>query len=223
MKYMFNIKSPFNAPFLIIFVHRFLLLSEMPGAGGLLTGYLDGLAYPKQVSGVTYTITVGNGGFGSGAGGICNNCVGQQGFNSVVSGGTISITAFGGGGASSYGDGNTCPCTSKAAGQGSGGGAGYPQGGCGTQLGGTATVGPPRQGYDGGNGDNSGSGAGGGGAGGAGFTFQGLGGGGPGLLSNITGTGLYFAGGGGGGSYGAISNYGVSFYLYLAYVFFVVH
>ena len=187
----------------------------MPGAGGLLTGYFDGLAYPKQVSGVTYTITVGNGGFGSGAGGICNNCVGQQGFNSVVSGGTISITAFGGGGASSYGDGDggTCPCTSKAAGQGSGGGGGHTSSSqCGTQLGGTATVGPPRQGYDGGNGDTSCSGSGGGGAGGVGFTYQGLGGGGPGLLSNITGTGLYFAGGGGGGNCDNISKYGVRFY-----------
>ena len=55
------------------------------------------------------------------------------------------------------------------------------------------------------------SGAGGGGAGGVGGSMApGNGFGGPGVLSNITGTELYFAGGGGGGNSDGVANMGVS-------------
>lgn len=157
------------------------------GAGGVLT---DTSKLFK--AGVTYTITIGNGGASSYGGS------GTNGDNTTLIGTGISLTAIGGGlgGANGVNGGNG----------GSGGGGG------GGALGGTAT---PGQGYNGGNGDPSVGGGYGGGAGGAG----GNGGGGPigiGIANPITGStagytpgsGYYLAGSGGGANTGLYNQYG---------------
>jgi len=143
------------------------------GAGGA-GGLLANEAYDHPVTAQVYTITVGA-------------TVGQQtqGNNSVFD----TFTALGGG------RGGTEATSYNG---GSGGGAVW-----GSPTGGLGTVGPPRQGYDGGDGagteQNQGSG-GGGGAGAEGVDAVGTtgGAGGIGKQNSITGTAVYYAGGGGG-------------------------
>ena len=150
------------------------------GAGGYLTA--TGLAV---ASGSAITVTVGAGGAGA------SGDRGTQGGNSVFS----TITSTGGGvGGAGY------PSERAGGNGGSGGG----QAGAGAV--GTGVVGPPRQGYNGGNGDAAAgfSGGGGGGAGAVGgntpANYTTGGNGGVGVSSDITGTGTYYAGGGGGGT-----------------------
>jgi hypothetical protein len=152
------------------------------GAGGLLIGTIN-------ISPGNYPVTVGAGGVGVNAG----LTPGTDGQNSSV----FNIIAVGGGGGA----------TQNQAGRsgGSGGGAGN-GGGTGPYPGGSGT---PGQGNDGGNvttGANNWVGAGGGGAGAPGRsgnqgTFE-QGQGGEGLISTISGVGLFYAGGGAGGASG---------------------
>lgn len=148
-----------------------------------------GAMYTKtdlSVAGQAYTIVVGSGGAGASAG------RGNNGFASTA----FSVTAAGGGGGGSHGGVN-------AAAGANGGGAGSNGSNAGT---GTLTA------YSGwtGHGGNSGGGPGvnytGGGGGGAYFAgtagtqvVGGEGNGGNGVLSNINGSNLYWAGGGGSG------------------------
>lgn len=174
------------------------------GAGGLihLTSFAVG---PGDLP-----VTVGAGG----AGGVYAN-PGSDGLNSVFA----SITALGGGGGARQ---NT---NGRPGGSGGGGGSYY-----GLWAGGAGTVGPPRQGFDGGAGSCYGSnppgytgpqaGGGGGGAGGTGCVataYASPGAGGPGqyfqFAANIGGTAYgypagWFAGGGGGASWGPSSSVG---------------
>jgi hypothetical protein len=162
------------------------------GAGGFLTGSTS------VTAGTVYTITVGAGGTTNGGSGTMGVDVGSGGDGGASS--ALGISATGGGGGGVYSD------TSGRAG-GSGGGSGGEEGGGGT--GGTGVTG---QGFRGGNGAGGRSGqpstgAGGGGAGGVGASAtSGVpvgGAGGVGLISNMSGTSLYYAGGGGGGNYNA--------------------
>jgi hypothetical protein len=153
------------------------------GAGGLLTGTVS-------VTPQAYTVTVGDGG----AGGIAS---GSQGQNSSAFGLTAIGGGFGGGGSSFGGAG------------GSGGGSGWTNttnrdSGIG---GGAGTAG---QGNNGGSpGGPFNAGGGGGGAGGVGATGIAGSRGGSGLLTNINGTPVFYAGGGGGGrSNSAIGGFG---------------
>ena len=152
------------------------------GGGGVLQGFTNVLAQ-------SYTISVGGGGAGVNAA----LTPGGDGGNSSA----FSQTAIGGGGGA----------TQNTAGRngGSGGGAGN-GGGSGPYAGGAGTSG---QGFGGGNittGGNNWVGSGGGGAGSVGRTgdqgsaYQGDGG--HGIVSNITGTNVPYAGGGGGGAAG---------------------
>ena len=149
------------------------------GAGGMLSGSIS------LSAGSTHTITVGNGGLGSG-----NNeggTVYYNGENSVFS----SITSIGGGKGSQNSDAST-----------SGGSGGGGNGNVGTY--GSGSAGTGGQGNSGGNGGTSlYAGGGGGGAGGAGqTTTNGTGGaGGTGLANSITGVSVTYAGGGGGGGW----------------------
>lgn len=155
------------------------------GAGGLL--YEASHAVTAQV----YSVTVGAGGLGGKTDGAYVS--GDNGENSVFD----DMTAIGGGGGGAGGN---------AAGNGGSGGGSFNQ----DVTPGTGTAGPPRQGYDGGQGltdyatyTNAG---GGGGAGAVGQTAAAgyCGDGGVGVdYSSVFGTGVgesgYFAGGGGGG------------------------
>ena len=149
------------------------------GAGGMRYGTLT------VSSGSTHTITVGNGGLGSG-----NNeggTVYYNGENSVFS----SITSIGGGKGAQNSDAST-----------SGGSGGGGNGNVGTY--GSGSAGTSGQGNSGGNGGSSlYAGGGGGGAGTAGSTNNsGTGGaGGNGLANSITGVSVTYAGGGGGGGW----------------------
>ena len=169
------------------------------GAGGVLTATGYAVTFGSPI-----TVTVGAGGTGG-----AQLSTGTQGANSVFG----SITAIGGG------FGGSSSATGNGGNGGSGGGAAA--GGVGaTYFGGTGVSGPPRQGYDGGNGAANGviapsvsRAGGGGGAGGAGASGVSSGNGGIGILSSINGTSTGYAGGGGGGSYliapgNAISGYG---------------
>ena len=148
------------------------------GAGGLLSS--TGLTITGAV---TLTILVGAGGAPD-----------TDGANSSISGSGIStITAIGGGG----GRVNT-----NSGSGGSGGGASNAMFGS-TGNKGLGTAGPPRQGYDGGDGGYYY----GGGGGGAGAVGSSSGTGGIGANSSITGSSVTYAGGGGGG---AQSRYGGS-------------
>jgi hypothetical protein len=168
------------------------------GAGGGGGGVLTALGY-SVTPGSPITVTVGAGGAG-GTAGSANP--GTQGNSSVFG----SITATGGG-YGAYGSG-----VLAGGNGGSGGGGGTNSGAAGKGIyPGSPYVSSTRQGYDGGTGGTSGNyhNGGGGGAGGAG-TAGGdgpagtTGDGGIGLLSNITGSSVYYAGGGGGG--GAVGN-----------------
>jgi len=170
------------------------------GAGGGAGGV--GLGTINLKKGVSYNISIGNGGNGAGSLGD-----GTTGGNTTITGDVINETAYGGGFGGLYG--------------GSGGGSGG--GGSGfqwTNNGGSATRGQSLSGanasitYYGNNGgtgywQNSGGG-GGGGAGGAGNTGNGSGGnGGNGIQSSITGISTYYGGGGGGaGSSGGAGGLG---------------
>jgi hypothetical protein len=156
------------------------------GAGGVLT------ATSKLFkAGVTYTVTIGNGGASSYGGS------GTSGQNTTLIGTGISVTAIGGG----YGSANGG--AGGSGGSGGGGGAGQP-GGSGT----------PGQGNNGANGYNPSGGGGGGGAGGAatpGTATPGIG-----IANPITGStvgynpgsGYNIAGGGGNASTGSYNDYG---------------
>ena len=155
------------------------------GAGGLISSSVS------FTSGITYSVTVGAGGAS-----VSTGQKGNNGSNSVLSGGSISTqTAIGGGGG---GGGSSAGNLSIGSGGSGGGGnnSNQPNGASGTSG----------QGYAGGNYNDGGAGGGGGSsavggnAGGAG----GVGGaGGNGTASSITGTSVTYAGGGGGSSTGA--------------------
>ena len=157
------------------------------GAGGLLSGTATlGI-------GVTYTVTVGDGG----AGATGNTAKGSNGTNSSFAGsGLTTITAIGGGGGGTH-------ASDATLGIGATGGSGGGGSDRGANTGGSGTSG---QGYDGGTGkdagdssDAAGGGGGAGGVGGEGFRSDASGDGGAGVQSSITGTATYYAGGGGGG------------------------
>jgi hypothetical protein len=186
--------------------------------GGFYEGYESGewvrfVTVPEGNYTMRYLIAAGGGGSGAGgagAGGTVDSSISvipgttflisvgaggaprTQGTNSSISG---TITAIGGGYGNIYGSG----------GNGGSGGAGFAFGtgdARGPQSGGTGTSG---QGYGGGGSGTGGSqGGGGGGASAPGGNGDGTsevaGNGGAGLLSNITGVGVYYGGGGGGGN-----------------------
>tara|TARA_R110002124_G_C8814995_1_gene503479 strand:- start:42 stop:992 length:951 start_codon:yes stop_codon:yes gene_type:complete len=174
------------------------------GAGGYLTNYL-GTAISLSV-GVPYTVTVGIGGTEATNPGNAGRIIGTNGGDSILSGtGLTTITATGGGAG-----GTAFATPSQALPGGSGGGADSDRavttGGSGNTP---ATT--PSQGNAGGNSGTTSSnypgGGGGGGAGFAGGSSTGTppytpGNGGNGLLNNIDGLGLTYAGGGGGFYYG---------------------
>ena len=154
------------------------------GAGGVLTGKTFNMTTGS------YEVTVGAGG----AGGITYSSSqadfrGVSGGESSLSlGGTQLLRAFGGGG----GAGGSSGQDALSGGSGGGGaGEAVPNGASGT----------PGQGFAGGNGVTvNRGGGGGGGAGGVGANANGDNGGngGPGLISDITGVSITYAGGGGG-------------------------
>jgi hypothetical protein len=160
------------------------------GAGGVLTNVGGtGLAITAQ----NYTITVGAG--GASVSGGQDGAVPNNGGNSSAFG----LTAIGGGGG-----GGGFPGRAAVTGGSGGGAGGY--------VGASGAAGTAGQGNAGGLGENANQyrAGGGGGAGGAGGNLNnssGRGGfGGPGIVSNITGASVTYAGGGGGGSY--VSNSG---------------
>jgi hypothetical protein len=152
------------------------------GAGGLLASTFSVFA-----GGTSYTITVGAGGTGSTGVGISS----YKGNDSSIVGTYTTVQAIGGG--------------SAAFGNNSSGGSGG--GGTNAANQGTGTVGPPRQGYDGGAGTSDlanyyiGGGGGGASAVGANGVTNAGGAGGAGAPSSITGTSVTYAGGGGGGGF----------------------
>ena len=185
------------------------------GAGGLLTNW--GSTALDMYKGITYNVTVGDGGNTRPSGGQYQ---GYDGENSTFGGssGTTAIstlTAIGGGGGGSGGNVSTSPGRDGGSGGGGGWTRTYRQG-YGTYSGSPAGGiynSSPRQGYDGHLASASNAsdvGGGGGGAGQAGYFTGGQTGteqvqnaagfGGNGLQINIDGNNYYWAGGGGGGS-----------------------
>ena len=176
------------------------------GAGGGGGGYVYNTNINLPAG--TYTVKVGNGGTGSAFFGYGNYQVGNQGYNSTFSGGTINYTAYGGG----SGGANVAGAPSYTTGQvGSYGGTGMDFNQVQTYT--------SSQGNRGGNSIrfvNYASGGGGGGAGAVGgsayyvpglfcdpgrtITYSNGGKGGDGLPNSITGTTIYYAGGGTGGA-----------------------
>jgi hypothetical protein len=161
------------------------------GAGGVLQG-----AVSISV-GDTYTLTVGNGGATAAPFALGNN-----GTNSVFN----TLVAIGGGAGASHTVVSQSPnnIAGSAGGSGGGGSGSTALGGVGG-AGGAGTAGQGNNGSAGAN-DQPLSGGGGGGAATAGVaaaTGNGAraGSGGAGILSNITGTPIYYGGGGGGGIY----------------------
>jgi hypothetical protein len=169
------------------------------GAGGYV--YLTNISLS---SGTSYTVTVGNGGAGS-----TGSTSGTQGTNSSFIGGSLSYTAFGGGGGG--GNGNQAPAhTTGQVGSYGGTGMDFNQ----------AQTYTSTQGNRGGNPSTTAYGSGGGGGGAseiggnpiyvsgvrAGTTssvadqYSNGGIGGNGILNNITGAAIYYAGGGTGGA-----------------------
>lgn len=169
--------------------------------GGGVTGYAGGgggaggvkYTTTQSFTPTSYTVTVGAGGAGGGAGVSGAVTSAQDGSNSNITGGSLSLTAaVGGGGA---GGSNTVNGRSG----GSGGGGSYS---------GTGGAGTSGQGNSGGTGGGSAVSGGGGGAGAVGGngsgSISGNGGAGSNAYSSwlsVTGTGVsgYIAGGGGGG------------------------
>jgi prepilin-type N-terminal cleavage/methylation domain-containing protein len=158
------------------------------GAGG---GGGGGLRYNAtfSITSQNYSVTVGDGGAGS----TVANVKGSNGSDSIFS----SITAIGGGGGGS--DNHDAAGINKGANGGSGGGAAAKHDEA--TFSGNGTVGPPVQGYKGGDsGGRSGGGGGGSGAVGAnGASYVG-GNGGVGIAYSISGISTFYAGGGGGGA-----------------------
>jgi hypothetical protein len=160
------------------------------GAGGLI------LTNVTISSGTNYTISVP----GSAAGGTYPATRGNDGSNTILSGGSISITAVGGAAGISQNNPNRF---GRNGGSGSGGRF---EGGTPTaSLSGGNGYGfpsPTQQGYPGGTGTGTFPGfqGGGGGAGGEGTPGVSNGYGGLGIYSLITGANVQYAGGGGGGS-----------------------
>jgi len=154
------------------------------GAGGMLAGTLSVTAGSKS-------ITIGNGG----TGGVQRSSAPTNGGNSSIG---TDVIALGGGRA-----GNDLV---QAASGGSGGGS-RASGSIGS-----GTVGPPRQGYDGGSGynnyPNAASGGGGGGASAVGTNGSSSAGGsgGAGATSSISGASVTYAGGGGGGGNSSVGS-----------------
>jgi hypothetical protein len=152
------------------------------GAGGMKTGTFS------TETGITYTITVGDG--GAGISGSNEGLKGNQGSSSSISGGsltTVSTTGGGGGGAAAAANDPT------SGGSGGGGGDQSPY---------TGASGVVGEGNSGGNG-NSPAAGGGGGKGAAGQNAPSgsqAGAGGAGGASSITGSSVTYAGGGAGGS-----------------------
>ena len=166
------------------------------GGGGVSSNAVGGGGGGGQVvSGTSiidtsspYSITIGNGGsygsgFDAGSNGSPTNFSNPSGF---------SVEALGGGAGSGYNDFSGPHTAANAGGGGGGNGAGN---------------GSPGTVYNGGDGakDGNNRGGGGGGAGAGGAGSNGIAGGnggagGPGLLSDITGTNVYYGAGGGGGS-----------------------
>jgi len=169
------------------------------GAGGLLSGR------HKVSAGETLTCTVGAGGMGAPGGSQYRSDgtgpqPGSHQFTIPATNGGNSIfgpyTAIGGGfGGSSYRA--YTPGIAGGAG-GSGGGASGYNDNAGTFSGGTGTSG---QGFRGGNSTTAYYSGGGGGAGGPGIDSTSQANGGPGVLNDILGYNLYWAGGGGGSAY----------------------
>lgn len=162
------------------------------GGGGGAGGYLTG-TYLSLSLNTAYTVTVGAGGTAAAYPGT--DCRGTSGFNSVFA----QFTAIGGGYGGAYG--GTTAAYGVGANGGSGGGGGFGP----LLTAGSGTVGPPRQGYNGGPGNNSsfneGGGGGAGQAGGAPITstVEYAGSGGAGLLTtgfatNFAGTGNIVSG-----------------------------
>lgn len=165
------------------------------GGGGVL------MSYAVPINTGSYPIVVGSGG----SGGTTASRTGSIGGNSSFAG----LVAIGGGG----GGGRVAnsSVTQASTGGSGGGGAGTLDGATGLPAAGAS--GNAAQGNPGGNGSSdatAGNGGGGGGAGGVGGNASGTGSGGgtsgqggAGLLSYISGSGIYYAGGGGGGRWGA--------------------
>jgi len=161
------------------------------GGGGGAGGLLYNGSYAVTTS-ANITVTIGIGGTG-GTGQVS----GTKGGNSTFD----AMTSIGGGGGGQY-----ASQTGGSGGSGGGGGASF-----GTSEPGSGTVGPPRQGYDGGHGPTgtkypAGGGGGAGAVGSDGVPNTGGGNGGVGVdYSTIFGTSVgesgWFSGGGGGGSY----------------------
>lgn len=157
--------------------------SEHGGGGGGGGGVLAGTSN-DFVSG-TFTVGVGTGGTAG------NATIGGNGGNSSLG----SLTAIGGGGGATY--------FSGAARSGGSGGGGAVSSTASFRTGAAGTAG---QGFSGGNASAGGfdrAAGGGGGAGGLGGNFSGTtgGSGGLGLLTNISGSAVYYGGGGGGGGF----------------------
>jgi hypothetical protein len=154
------------------------------GAGGVLANTL--YVIPTSLPGTIFTITVGSG--GPGATGL--NLPGSAGTFSSMAGSLFATLTSNGGG---RGGGDSFAPTDG----GSGGGAQR-----GSSNKGIGTVGPPRQGYDGGVagvGAGASAGPGGGGAGAVGGDSS-AGSGGAGGIGYQWVDGIYYAGGGGGGN-----------------------
>lgn len=163
------------------------------GAGGGAGGYRTGTASLNPT--LSYTVTVGAGGAGSGV----YSSIGSSGSDSVFN----AITSTGGGGGDS---------SNPSKGGGSGGSGGGSADG-GTVGSGNTPSTSPSQGNNGGvgsgNSPNYGSGGGGGASavGGNGSATV-AGNGGAGTASSISGSSVTYAGGGGGGSYGGTAGSG---------------
>ena len=171
------------------------------GGGG---GGAGGLIYKSThsvVAGTSYTVTVGDRGYGGRFGGVNTAFPGSAGQNSVFD----TLTAIGGGNGGSYNSSVAAYGLGGAGGSGGGGGSVPSPNG----AGGAGTLG---QGFAGGLGstaaqDYAGGGGGAGGAGENGSSGHG-GDGGPGLSFEISGEPKWYAGGGGGGCYASYSGAG---------------
>ena len=166
------------------------------GAGGYrcsVVGEMSGGGQSAEptilcLSGISYTVTVGEGG----AAAVASETSGAKGADSLFR----NITAYGGGG----GGGGYLNTNGNATSGASGGGGWAVEA---TNTAGAAAYTPLNQGYAGGASNtvsSYGRGGGGGGAGAVGAGGTASGNGGVGIASSITGTSVFRAGGGGGGS-----------------------
>jgi len=164
--------------------------SPLSNAGGGGAGGFRSATSVSITSGVTYTITVGNGGAGGSSGGD-SSIAGSPITESPSGAGTNTYKAYGGGRG-----GNAAPNNAGANGGSGGGGAGGPISAGGT---GNTPSTSPAQGSNGGASTQAPNygGGGGGGAGGAGATGT-TSNGGSASTSAISGSTVYYAGGGGG-------------------------